>query len=273
MQRPPAALIILASAMSSPVSIRMCSKPGVLARTLRRTSVNPPEPIAVSESAQATFAGSNARQKTRMNTVHAASTSTLGEWNSGTKREAVDVAPLAERYSTSQCVALDGHIGVAEQQILAMCRTACRVERVDLAEPSLGQRLDADDLEPWVTACGIARDVARAVGRAVVHEDELEIRVVLGEARAKRRPDSPRLVPRRHDDRDAGPARPTPSRETSTSRTFARRCRHATTQPASGDRGEDGENDAATNGASFSRNVSAARGARLSPSPTQAASR
>jgi hypothetical protein len=70
---PPACFTIEPSAMSSPVSSRRCSKPGVFSNAVRRTRLNAPDPMAARESGSFTALGSTDIEKIRRNTVHSAS--------------------------------------------------------------------------------------------------------------------------------------------------------------------------------------------------------
>jgi hypothetical protein len=98
----------------------------------------------------------------------------------------------------------EAYVGVGKEEPVTIGPFGPEVEGVVLAQPSIGQFLDPyhpHNLRPLGGEPG--EDLAGAVGRAVVHGDDLEMaRVVLSEDGPERRFDGIPLVAGRHDDRD-----------------------------------------------------------------------
>ena len=93
-------------------------------------------------------------------------------------------------------------VGVGEEEDLASRRTRSVLARPGLSKPLGRQVRVVDDAYPSVRAGHRPRDVAGAVGRSVVDDDDFE----RGVRRRQRRPhaclDVPPFVARGHDDRD-----------------------------------------------------------------------
>ena len=96
-------------------------------------------------------------------------------------------------------------VRVGEQHVLAGRARERDVHRVHLAEPAGRQLADVQRDDPRVLACEPIDDLAGVVGRAVVDDDVLGVRVALGEARPQSGFDRRALVARGDDDGHARP--------------------------------------------------------------------
>lgn len=94
------------------------------------------------------------------------------------------------------------HVAVAEEDPLSSAGARPRGERVELPEPALWQCGDVHGADPRVGRRDPVDDRRRGVGRAVVDQDQLQVRVVVGEPHGHRLPQPFLLVARRHHDRD-----------------------------------------------------------------------
>ncbi len=103
---------------------------------------------------------------------------------------------IAERLDEPpQRLRLEDRVAVDHHDDRSPGRRDPRVEGRGLATVLLAQHADPLEREPL-------GDLGRAVGRAVVHDDDLEVRVVARRERADGTLDPDRLVVRRNDDRD-----------------------------------------------------------------------
>ena len=99
------------------------------------------------------------------------------------------------------------HVPVGKEQHVPSGRQRPAPGRVVLAEPSRGQFVDVKHPEAFVCRAQPIRDLAGAVFRPVVDEDDLVVGIVEGEQR-RERPFHPQfLVPGRHHHRQPGQGR------------------------------------------------------------------
>ena len=108
--------------------------------------------------------------------------------------------PHAERDG----VRSEADVAISEEQKLPRRRVRTPLGGVVLAEPAVRQLLHVDHREPGVLAGQPLGDLAGAVLGAVVHEQDLEVRVAEGEQRPERLLDRRFLVPGRHDHGETG---------------------------------------------------------------------
>lgn len=94
-------------------------------------------------------------------------------------------------------------IGVEEGDPISVEGCGAEVEGVALAEPAVGEGVDADDAETGVAVGGFACACGGVVGGAVVDEDEFEVDVLLSEESPDGACDAVGFVARGDDDADA----------------------------------------------------------------------
>jgi hypothetical protein len=114
---------------------------------------------------------------------------------------------LEEAHRLPQARRLIADVRVGEQQDLAAGRARAKPEGMGLADPARRRFASGNDAQPRSARASLSRMAARAVRRTVVDDDDLEVRIVLGELRRDGRRDRPLLVARRDDDRDFGKVR------------------------------------------------------------------
>ena len=131
------------------------------------------------------------------------------------EREQIEALGLAVRDRPPEHARHKLDVGVGEQQPLTGRNLDAVVHRVHLAEPAVRQVVDAHDLQALVACREPREDLRRLILRAVVDDDEFEVRVPVVEPRGQRRREVGGLVARRDDRAHLRPARRVGWRESS----------------------------------------------------------
>ena len=98
-------------------------------------------------------------------------------------------------------------VGVGQQDPLAAGAHEALVHRVKLSEPTVGELANVERRHARVGGGEAVDDRAGVVGRAIVHQDDLQCRVAVVELGARGGLDLGALVARGDDDGERGPAR------------------------------------------------------------------
>jgi len=98
-------------------------------------------------------------------------------------------------------VGLQPAIGIREQNPVAGGGARAKMAGVTLAQPTLRQHVHALHLYARVFLRELSEDFARAIGRAIIHDDEFSFNAALREQMTERLFDAGFLVPCGHHDR------------------------------------------------------------------------
>ncbi len=117
--------------------------------------------------------------------------------------EQVGLALLQERHGLPQAARVVDHVRVREEQDRPVRLPRAEPQGVRLAEPARRRISPRDDPQTGVFARERLQDRPRPIRRAVVDDEDFEVRIVLRELRPDGGGDRPLLVARRDDDRDS----------------------------------------------------------------------
>jgi len=106
---------------------------------------------------------------------------------------------VGETYRSGDRLRRVRRVGVGEAQPGSARQGHAGFEREALAGPARRRTFDTQHVYPWIPAGRVSEDRRRAVGGAVVRDDDLETREGLRPQGREARSDAPLLVARRHD--------------------------------------------------------------------------
>ena len=123
--------------------------------------------------------------------------------DAGRQRDVIGGISSGDAQRTRNHVRLQPAVGIGEQQPVARGDTGAHMACVGLAQPALGQVLDACRTHARILGRESPQDVAGRVGGSIVDDDHLECDMPLREQMTNRRFEACFLIARRHDHRAA----------------------------------------------------------------------
>jgi len=143
------------------------------------------------------------QEESRAKRCHRRALERSGDLRVGKRGEMVQTPAQAERDGAAQAGGLEPHVRVREQQVLSRGGERALVKCVALAKPAFGQRANRHHTQPQVRAREALQHLPGAIGRAVVHGHDLQVRQVLREERAHGGLHRPCLIASREHHADA----------------------------------------------------------------------